>query len=238
MPVKAGIATLERVEILAGLASDDRWPRGPDPQEGREGRREQLSHENRHRNPRHHEGVRLERDGGACAARHRPGRSRGASSSPSSGPPGSGKSTLMAILGCLDPPTAGTYTLDGEPVQGLSGASWPGSATPRSASSSRPTTCSRRRRRPQRRAAHALRGVGRRERGSGPWSCSRRSDPREGQPLPASSRAASGSGWPSPGRWPTARPSSSPTSPPAPWTRRPAPRCWSSSRSSTARGTP
>src|ERR1035437_1957603 len=37
------------------------------------------------------------------------------------GPSGSGKSTLMAILGCLDLPTVGTYTLDGRQVQGLSG---------------------------------------------------------------------------------------------------------------------
>ena len=37
------------------------------------------------------------------------------------GPSGSGKSTLMAILGCLDSPTAGTYTLDGEGVERLSG---------------------------------------------------------------------------------------------------------------------
>jgi len=37
------------------------------------------------------------------------------------GPSGSGKSTLMAILGCLDLPTDGTYTLDGHQVQGLSG---------------------------------------------------------------------------------------------------------------------
>jgi putative ABC transport system ATP-binding protein len=38
------------------------------------------------------------------------------------GPSGSGKSTLMAILGCLDSPTAGRYLLDGESVEGLSGA--------------------------------------------------------------------------------------------------------------------
>ena len=37
------------------------------------------------------------------------------------GPSGSGKSTLMSILGCLDSPTAGSYLLEGERVDGLSG---------------------------------------------------------------------------------------------------------------------
>ena len=36
------------------------------------------------------------------------------------GPSGSGKSTLMHILGCLDYPDSGTYTLRGENVAGLS----------------------------------------------------------------------------------------------------------------------
>jgi putative ABC transport system ATP-binding protein len=33
------------------------------------------------------------------------------------GPSGSGKSTLMSIIGCLDVPSAGSYLLDGSPVE-------------------------------------------------------------------------------------------------------------------------
>src|SRR5947207_13651059 len=36
------------------------------------------------------------------------------------GPSGCGKSTLLSILGLLDSPTDGAYTLNGRPVQGLS----------------------------------------------------------------------------------------------------------------------
>ncbi len=35
------------------------------------------------------------------------------------GPSGSGKSTLMNLIGCLDTPTAGEYTLEGAPVSSM-----------------------------------------------------------------------------------------------------------------------
>ena len=36
------------------------------------------------------------------------------------GASGSGKTTLMNVIGCLDTPTSGTYTLNGEEISGLS----------------------------------------------------------------------------------------------------------------------
>lgn len=38
------------------------------------------------------------------------------------GPSGCGKTTLLSILGLLDTPTSGTYTLNGKPVSGLTAA--------------------------------------------------------------------------------------------------------------------
>jgi ABC-type lipoprotein export system ATPase subunit len=58
------------------------------------------------------------------------------------GPSGSGKSSLMNILGCLDRPTSGEYFLDGEEVSTFDRTSWPRSGTRRSASSFRASTCS------------------------------------------------------------------------------------------------
>ena len=59
------------------------------------------------------------------------------------GPSGSGKSTLMNLIGCLDTPTKGSYLLNGKQVEpDERRRARRASATRRSASSSRPSTCS------------------------------------------------------------------------------------------------
>ena len=56
------------------------------------------------------------------------------------GASGSGKSTMMNIIGCLDVPTRGHYWLEGVDVRQLEESDLSGSATTRSVSSSRTTT--------------------------------------------------------------------------------------------------
>src|SRR5437667_1454726 len=58
------------------------------------------------------------------------------------GESGVGKSTLLHLLGALDQPTGGRVLFDGVDVFARSRASWPSSATAKSASSSSSTTCS------------------------------------------------------------------------------------------------
>ena len=56
------------------------------------------------------------------------------------GPSGCGKSTLLNLLAGLDRPTAGEVWLDGERIDGLSEAGWPGCVAARSGSSSSSST--------------------------------------------------------------------------------------------------
>ena len=58
------------------------------------------------------------------------------------GPSGSGKSTLMNIIGCPTPPAAATTSSTATWSATSTTTNWPASATARSASSSRPSTCS------------------------------------------------------------------------------------------------
>jgi putative ABC transport system ATP-binding protein len=140
------------------------------------------------------------------------------------GPSGSGKSTLMAILGCLDTPTEGTYTLDGQHVHELAGADLAAIRNEKvgfvfQSYNLLPKASIRRnvelpmlyagvsRKERRERAMELLEKVGIPK---GRQACRRRSP------------AASASAWRSPARSPIARRCCSPTSPPARWIRTPA----------------
>ena len=145
------------------------------------------------------------------------------------GASGSGKSTMLNILGCLDRPTRGVYRLDGVDVSTFS-----------------PSQRADIRNREHRLHLSDLQpfepdfGLG--ERGSPhalfrdiqgrpgplaskkPWRWSEY--PRKPRRFPTSSREGSSSEWRRPGPWSTARPSCWPTNPRATWTRRPPKRSW------------
>jgi ABC-type glutathione transport system ATPase component len=72
------------------------------------------------------------------------------------GPSGSGKSTLMNLIGCLDTPSKAATGSTASWSANWTTTSWRASATRRSASSSRPSTCWRGPRAAQRGAAADL----------------------------------------------------------------------------------
>ena len=154
------------------------------------------------------------------------------------GPSGSGKSTMMNVLGCLDLPTTGTYTLDGEAVAGLSEDQLARVRNrkigfifqsyylmPR-------TTITDNVAQPLIYRGARARACGasvrtRRWRGSG--------SKRACCTNPMSSPAASGNAWPLRGRWWAARTCCSPTSRRATWTARRRARSWACSATCIAR---
>jgi hypothetical protein len=139
---------------------------------------------------------------------------------------GSGKSTLLNLIAGIDLPTAGAVLVDGADLGRLSepertrlrrhhiGFVFQSFNLIPAAAPARPPA-------------------------RGPARCSTASAwPTAPRVSPTGSPAASSSGWPSPARWPTSRPSCSPTSPPATSTLKRRRRWWSCSTRSRARAGP
>ena len=163
-----------------------------------------------------------------------------ASSWPWSAPPARASRRLWPSWAAWTCPRRAPTPWTGTQSRASAGVSWPASAMRRSASCSRATTCCPRR---------ASSGTWScpcstpawdgKSAASGPWPCSRRwASPTRRTSCPRRSPGVRSSGSPWPGPWPTPLPCCWRMSPRAPWTRRQAPRCWSSSRSCTARATP
>ena len=151
------------------------------------------------------------------------------------GQSGSGKSTCMNIIGCLDVPTSGTYLLDGRDVGQMDTNQLAAirnellgfifqqyNLLPK---------------------LDLLENVEVPLMYAGVPKAERRQRAREvleqvglGDKLHHLPKVSS-SGCPSPGPWPAVPPSSWPTSPPVPWTLTPAGRCWGCSRTCTVRAT-
>ncbi len=156
------------------------------------------------------------------------------------GQSGSGKSTCMNIIGCLDVPTSGTYRLNGRDVGSMSKNELAEirnemlgfifqqyNLLPKLSLMENvelPLIYAGLSRKEQQARARTA-----------PWSGWALA--KSCTTSPASSRAGSSSGCPSPGPWRGTPRSSWPTSPPAPWTAIPAARCWAFCRSCTARAT-
>ena len=157
------------------------------------------------------------------------------------GQSGSGKSTMMNVIGCLDTPTRGTYRLNGKDVSHMNDDELadirnreigfifqnfqllaPGDGA-----------------RQRRAAAGVPRAAARRSGAPGPIEALNKVGLEPRMPHgPPSCRAGSGSGSPLPGRWPPSRRCCWPTSPPATSTRPPAKRLSACSRSSIGPATP
>ena len=144
------------------------------------------------------------------------------------GQSGSGKSTCMNIIGCLDVPTSGTYLLDGRDVGQMDTNQLAAirnellgfifqqyNLLPK---------------------LDLLENVEVPLMYAGVPKAERRQRAREVLEQ-VGSPAVSSSGCPLPGPWPAVPPSSWPTSPPASWTLTPAGRCWGCSRTCTVRAT-